>query len=110
MYSIKKEVFNSVWTVKTIRVWDADSIRDMCIRNNFYTCGSNEDYEKLMTYVTEHSPTTPAMFWVARDIFLHSKIEDERTAQERLGYILFCLELGAITTNFEVYAGWKDDN
>lgn len=110
MYSIKKERINSFWTVKTIRVWDVDSVREMCIRNKFYTCGDNSDYQKLMTFVTEHSPTTPAMFWVARDIFIHSKIEDDRTTSERLEYIFFCLENYTITTSYTVEVQREDEN
>lgn len=110
MYLVKKEYFNNSWIIKTIRVWDVDSIREMCIKCKFYTRGNGRDYQELFDFVIENAPTTPAMFWVARNIYIHSEIEDDITLNEQMEHIFFCLENYAITTSYSVKMRCEDDN
>ena len=62
---------------KMIGHWTTYDIRKMCIQNEFYTCGTNEQYSKLMKFVEIHEPTTEAIEWVAKDIIKHSAFEDD---------------------------------
>ena len=55
--------------------WTVYDIRKMCIQNEFYTCGTNKQYEKLMNFVSDHEPTMEAIEWVAKDIIDHSSFE-----------------------------------
>lgn len=58
-------------------IWTTYNIRKMCIQNEFYTCGTNKQYEKLMDFVSSHEPTMESIEWVAKDIIDHSSFEDD---------------------------------
>ena len=59
--------------IKRQDVWSALGIRDMCVRNGWYTSGDNAAYEKMLDFVTENEPTTLNIYKVANDIFNHSE-------------------------------------
>ena len=46
--------------VKESRVLYSDSVRRLCIDNNWYTHGTSSDYKKLLDYVNEEQITAPA--------------------------------------------------
>ena len=101
MYYTTKEV-EGMWSVKKIRHWTIDGIRRMCIENNLYTRGDNKDYQNLMSYVSDHVPTMQCMFWVARDIFAHSKFNNESLITEPLSHIMWLIEHEAVITTYSV--------
>ena len=101
MYYTTKEV-EGMWSVKKIRHWTIDLIRNMCIEHNLYTCGDNKDYQNLMSYVADHVPTMQCMFWVARDIFAHSKFDDDSLITEQLDHIMWLIEHWAVITTYSV--------
>lgn len=49
-------------------------LMDLCIRQHWYTCGSNEDYEKLRArlYDGKGDLGTDAIIAIAKDIAAHS--------------------------------------
>jgi len=52
---------------------DASKVIQMCIDNQYYTCGDCEEYGKMLTYVCEHEIKTEAdLLWIANDIISHS--------------------------------------
>ena len=57
------------------RVWDTDSVRETCIRFEWYTQGNNRDYLKMLDFVDSHKPTDNNISWVVEDIFNHSDQE-----------------------------------
>lgn len=60
---------------KEIREFKEDSIRTMCIRHNFYTCGNNEEYTALLSKESL-KPTTKVIAEIAVDIIRHSEVDD----------------------------------
>lgn len=55
---------------KTLSAYD---VRKMCIRNEWYTHGNNEDYSKMLNYVdTVDNWTESKVLKVAKDIVKHS--------------------------------------
>lgn len=55
---------------------DTDKVRAMCIRNNYYTNGTNEDYNKMF----QMCGLNFGVLAIASDIFEHSN--KERLMQE----------------------------
>lgn len=55
------------------KVWSWHNMREMCIRENFYTCGSCEEYDAMLAKVRENEPTDEIIYGVAADINAHSK-------------------------------------
>ena len=49
-------------------------ISNVCFENDFYTAGSNEDYEKMFSMATENGETmeAEAVAKIAEDIVAHS--------------------------------------
>ena len=86
--------------VTRIRVWNHETLRTMCINNDFYTCGDNEEYSKLFDYVDNHQPTTKSMYIAAKNIAAHSEAQDQNY-KEQIEHILFCIEREAIVTYFD---------
>lgn len=55
------------------RVWSRNSVRDCCIKFDWYTLGDNSDYEKMLRFVETHKPTDNNITRVAENIFNHSE-------------------------------------
>lgn len=77
------------------RNWSSESVRECCIRNDFYTCGDNEDYMKMLQFVEDSQVTIANLYRVAKDIYEHS---DEQTIEN----VMFCLNKDAIDTFYTV--------
>lgn len=64
-------------------------VRSMCVENDFYTCGTNEEYEAMFSMVIVLYPkniiTADDLAPIAADILAHSKTDME------LESILYCL-------------------
>ncbi len=75
--------------IKASRVWDSMDVRSMCIRENFYTRGSCDDYSKMLEYVETHSadPSDFEIYAVANNILNHTSKELGQTV-ENIMYIL----------------------
>lgn len=84
--------------ITSSRCWDYDSVRETCIRGQFYTCGTCKDYEAMLQFVEENEPTTENLFTVAVDIWNHSDSELEGFTVEN---IMSRLEREAVRTWFE---------
>lgn len=56
-----------------IRSWNMHDLRSACISNNFYTGGTNEEYERLLLSLDELELTLENMQKVAEDILEHSE-------------------------------------
>ena len=91
------------FTAKETRKWSKTSVQRMCVFNNFYTCGDNEEYYELLFFVEHYKPTLQNLILAAQDIYEHSDIEnlmeryneDEKAIFEN---ILFNLEDCVVTT------------
>ena len=51
-------------------------VRNLCIKNNWYTCGDNEQYDYLLnTLCDKENITTQDMIIIATDIKTHSETD-----------------------------------
>lgn len=62
--------------------WDSERVRQLCIDEDFYTCGNNAEYSEMLDFVDTHEPTKGNVIVVANNIFCHSNIEDLMEAHE----------------------------
>lgn len=81
--------------ITVIRKWNSESVRQACIKNDFYTCGDNRAYMKMLNMVDNTEPTTENIYKIAKDILNHSR---ENTIEN----IMFCIDKDAINTFYEV--------
>ena len=59
---------------RTFELIHRDSLRTMCINNNYYTCGDTDDYTELLNFVEKLDNITPLeistiatnIFWALR--------------------------------------------
>lgn len=56
--------------LKETRTIDAGKVRAMCIRNDYYINGTNEQYSKMLDMCRDNKP----ILEIAKDIFNHSNI------------------------------------
>lgn len=56
---------------------DTDKLRSMCIRNNWYTRGSNDSYSKMFELAESFgfNVGVDELYQVASDIFKHTDVE-----------------------------------
>ena len=80
------------------RWWSAQNVIDLCIRNNFYTCGCNREYEHMINYVREHEPTVTNLYLVANDILNHS--DDEANNNYVVTDIMMMLEKNTVLVDY----------
>ena len=52
--------------------WNTYDMRNYCVDRNLYTCGDNEQYSKMLDFVSNHEPTEETVKLVAIDIISHS--------------------------------------
>lgn len=67
-------------SVKTKVVIHRDSIYNLCVSQQYYTCGDCEAYEKMLGYVDslndiQLDKVADAVYIIANDIYDHSNIE-----------------------------------
>lgn len=63
------------------RTMSASKLRALCIKNDWYTCGDNEEYSRLFDRLTDccgfpENLTTEKLVEIATDIWEHSDITD----------------------------------
>ena len=80
---------------KERRVLYASDLRELCIKNRWYTRGTNEDYNNLFDSIRKKEITSDMIADIAFDIFQHSNLQEES-----FSFVMF--EIGRIcTTLFE---------
>ena len=57
------------------RFWNSNSVRETCIKFEWYTEGNCDDYQKMLDFVDSHKPTDNNICKVVEDIFNHSDQE-----------------------------------
>ena len=55
------------------RLWSMEDIRRVCIDNELYTRGTNEEYGKMLEHAESLEPFAENLYIVAKDIEAHSK-------------------------------------
>lgn len=63
--------------MKIIRRWHVSEVRELCIKNDWYTEGSNESYEAMLDMVrlSSKNPSDDMVIVIAENIAEHSDIE-----------------------------------
>ena len=82
------------------RQWSALKVRQVCIDNDLYTSGDNEEYGNMLDCVRDSYPDAENLYLIAMDIQKHSK-------GQTVTNIMYLLENKAVTTTFEIDG---DDN
>ena len=81
--------------IREIRFWSPRTVRDMCIKHDFYTCGDNDEYFNMLELTRKLKPTKTALYTVAKDIVDHSE-------EGRVEEVMYLLELEAVHTYYEI--------
>lgn len=82
-------------TIKTEKTWDWNDVRSMCIRNNWYDRGSNEEYQKMLD-MTELPVTDENIYRMAVDIVSHT------SAEQTIGNVMYYIGEDVIHTFYDV--------
>lgn len=78
--------------METRKLYSGD-LRQLCIKKNWYTCGDNQDYEKLLSASNNCDNVTPEFIvQVAMDIIYHSNTDYPLTS--------VCFEVAEICHSF----------
>lgn len=85
--------------IKETKTWSPARVRNCCIAHDFYTCGDNEDYTKMLDTVRELEPTTENLYTIAKDIFDHSDTEGD-WEELTISFIMYALNREAVITNY----------
>lgn len=91
--------------IKVERMWDSYDVRNLCVRNRYYTRGDNDEYGRMLLFVSNHKPTKENIFRVAEDIFNHSNINPEEyglTKDDSIAAIMFDLSRSCVTEHFTI--------
>lgn len=75
--------------------WNIESVRNVCIANDLYTCGDCEEYDEMLKSVSDNpNPTDYDIYMIAQNIAEHSEYQ---TATN----VMFLLANGAVRYSFE---------
>ena len=90
---------NKTIKFKEYRTMDASTLRRVCIANNWYTNGTNEEYGNLFDrlrncYGYAENLTTEKLVEIANDIWEHSEMPSDYTLET----VLFELNRNCCTT------------
>ncbi len=58
--------------IEVRRYWNANTVREMCVRHHLYTTGTMTDYNDMLEAVNAFEPTDEVIYCVASDINRHS--------------------------------------
>lgn len=89
--------------VKETRSWDSCRVRNMCIKNNYYTRGDCEAYGKMLEFVDKNRPTTSTIYDVACDIVKHSDLDKYNCDEKELiQAVMYDLANTVVKSHFEI--------
>jgi len=91
----------SKYGYKEVRQINMSDLRSLCIKNNWYTKGNNEEYRNLLN-MTREEATTDVIIEIATDILDKSEILSDCGIKEVFGNICFNLFKICITTIEEI--------
>ena len=61
--------------IKETRTITSEKVISLCINNQYYTCGTNAEYEKMLDMCNYKEATVELLLTVAGDIWEHSNKE-----------------------------------
>ena len=94
--------------IEVDKEWLVSDVRHVCIKNNWYTHGTCQQYENMLNMVEGYYPSDVRIFCVAEDIFEHSNqdywVRDGRlTKEEAIESIMFVLANDVVKTFYKIY-------
>lgn len=94
-------------TITEMKQWSSSDVWQMCIKHDFYTCGNNAEYEKMLDFVSNNSYSLKNAYYVARDIAKHSDLTTygymlNSTEPEVIEHILWAIGNEATNTFYAV--------
>lgn len=66
--------------MKEFRQLSKSDLRSLCIRQNWYTCGNNEEYSNMLNKANKGNITTNDIVAIAKDIKEHSNTNHDITS------------------------------
>ena len=83
--------------IKEIRTVTARGLRELCIKNGWFTCGDDEDYEKLMEYSEKENIKTEDLEEMAEIIIEFSDEENMEYCGYQKEDVMFSINLVCVT-------------
>lgn len=66
------------------------ALRSLCIRENWYTLGTDEEYDHILLFADRNEMTTENLAKVAADIMAHSEMDCDRDIPNTMFSICEC--------------------
>ena len=60
--------------IKEIKRINTGKLRNICIANNWYTKGNNEEYSNMFSMCDVDNVTTELLYEIAKDIYEHTNV------------------------------------
>ena len=96
--------------MKEIRRMTPEDLRNLCVRQDWYTKGTNEDYGKLMERCRDENGeykklSLKDIYWMGYDIFMHSDTSD--IGEPESSYLEFTCTMVLRTCMLELDIEWN---
>lgn len=92
-----------IHVIKETKNWDSYRVRNMCIKNNYYTRGDNEAYGKMLEFVDTNEPDNRTIYKVALDIVRHSDMDKYGCEENELvAGVMYELANNVVKRHFEI--------
>lgn len=89
--------------IKVTNAWDSCRVRNLCIKNNYYTRGDCDAYGKMLEFVDANKPTPNNIYKVADDIVRHSEMEKYNCEEKELiQAVMYDLANTVVKSHFEI--------
>lgn len=86
-------------TITETRYISADRVRQMCIEENYFTRGTNDDYTKLLnTANSAGNVSVDLLYILAKNIYEHSEYYSGVSECDAISQIMYCLNKVCVTT------------
>ena len=90
---------NEMVAVQEIRKINGNDLRNLCIKENWFTCGNNEEYSKIFDFVYDKKEIDlNDIQQLAIYIYEHSEMSHYTDYQEMLQDVMY--KLNEIATNY----------
>lgn len=81
---------------------DRDEMRKLCIQNDFYTCGTNDEYETMLIMCESVKQVTPErLYTIAIDIAVHTQ-RYWQIDNDIVTGIMYLINKHAVITEYEI--------
>lgn len=92
----------STYGYKETRSIDMSELRNLCIKQNWFTCGDNDEYSELLNMVNNTELTTDLIVELASIIYSHSENDNDHTMSEHMENIMYLIAKASCTLFNEI--------